>query len=421
MVDSSNIDPSNKAASSNLAKAKKIDPVNNSSAQINVNKATSSSSNPHYQQASGSQSSLAKDQLMHPHEEFIPQSQKDIELLGTNPILAAKLQNPSKPKLPTKKIKQKPPAPGTKVQFAPKGRAINPRRVKPHLPSRLQSFFDDRIDNLAKLEEALSSANDSVNLINNYARKLLASHGTKEMSSFESLAVLLGLEVDIADLSKDQLIDLLSEKMQEFSSEPQLKEILSEVILQINLSEQNNFLRPLLQFFLPIPFQFEFADVDDEFEEDERETRRREKKKKAKSSDKNTDDDDNEEELEEYDSSTSLSIYTLNYNKIHFFMGYNEESNQLQVSLTGDPAAMELAIPVESNMEDVIYDDLNDINYQIKVWQNNITHPCDKRILKVRAEGKLNPILLKACNSILETIQDSDIDLGDDSNSSYGL
>jgi hypothetical protein len=34
----------------------------------------------------------------------------------------------------------------------------------------------------------------------------------------------------------------------------------------------------------------------------------------------------------------------------------------------------------------------------------------------VRANGKLNPMILKACNSILETIQDSDIDFGDSDN-----
>ena len=74
---------------------------------------------------------------------------------------------------------------------------------------------------------------------------------------------------------------------------------------------------------------------------------------------------------------------------------------------------MELAIPIESNMEDLIYDELDDINYMIKVWKENVLRMTDKRILKVRADGKLNPMILKACNSILETIQDSDIDLGD--------
>ena len=326
---------------------------------------------------------------------------KETELFIHNPVLAAKLQNPKKLNLPTKKPKQKPPEPGTRVQLAPKGRAINPRRVKPHLPGRLQSVFDDRIDNMSKLDEALASANDSVNLINEYARKLLLTHGIAEMRSFDSLAMLLGLDVSIADLEKNALILLLEEKIQEFSDEPQLRQILSEIVIQINLSEQNNFLRPLLQFFLPIPFQFEFSDVDEEFEEDERETRRMEERQQK------------DDELEEFDSSTSLSIHTINYNKIHLFLGYTMETNTLQVFLNGDPIAMELAIPVESNMEDVIYDELNDIEYMMKVWSENVMRMTDKRILKVRSSGKLNPMLLKACNSILETIQESDIDLDD--------
>ncbi len=331
---------------------------------------------------------------------------KETEILARNPVLAAKLQNPKKAKIPVKQPKQKPPEPGTRVQLAPKGRAINPRRVKPQLPGRLQSLFDDRIDNLSKLEEALTSANDSVNLINEYARKLLVTHGTAEMCSFDSLAVLLGLEADIADLEKDEIIQILQEKIAEFADEPQLKQILNEIVIQINLSEYNNFLRPLLQLFLPIPFQFEFADVDEEFEEDERETRKVEKRK-------NQQEQNEDDEFEEFDSSASLSIQTINYNKIHLFLGYNYDTNQLKVSLNGDPMAMELAIPVESNMEDLIYDELDDIDYMLKVWNENVLRFSDKRILKVRADGKLNPMMLKACNSILETIQDSDIDLND--------
>ncbi len=412
MVDSGNIDTGNKAASNPFVKPKDNTPVSAKEATEPA-KGIKADANPIYKSPSESQQVQAKRQLINAQEETI--LKKETEILAHNPVLAAQLQNPKKTKIPTKQPKQKPPEPSTRVQLAPKGRALNPRRVKPNLPGRLQSLFDDRIDNLSKLEEALASANDSVSLINEYAHKLLTTHGTAEMRSFDSLAVLMGLETDIADLDKDSLILLLQEKIIEFADEPQLKQILNEIVMQINLSENNNFLRPLLQFFLPIPFQFEFADVDEEFEEDEKETREVESKndRQEKKHNEDDEDDESEDELEEFDSSASLSIHTLNYNKIHFFLGYHAESNQLKVSLNGDPMAMELAIPIESNMEDLIYDELDDIEYMIKVWEENVLRITDKRILKVKADGKLNPMLLKACNSILETIQDSDIDLGE--------
>ena len=411
MVDSGNIDPGNKASSSPFLTPKDSAKVPSSEVAPAVARSNSMDANPVYKSPSESQQAQAKHQVAKVDQETL--LKKESELLARNPVLAAKLQNPKKPKIPAKKPKQSPPEPGTRVQLAPKGRAINPRRVKPHMPGRLQAVFDDRIDNMSKLEEALSSANDSVNLINEYARKLLASHGIAEMRSFDSLAVLLGLEADIADLDKNSLIRLLQAKIREFSDEPQLKQILNEIVIQINLSENNNFLRPLLQFFLPIPFQFEFADVDEEFDEDEKETRRIEKRKNKQEQNQNKQEDDSNYDIEEFDSSASLSIQTLNYNKIHLFLGYHEKANQLKVSLNGDPIAMELAIPVESNMEDLIYGELKNIDYMIKVWKENVFKSTDKRILKVRADGKLNPMLLKACNSILETIQDSDIDLGE--------
>jgi hypothetical protein len=93
----------------------------------------------------------------------------------------------------------------------------------------------------------------------------------------------------------------------------------------------------------------------------------------------------------------------------------------LIVNINGDPSAMEIAIPVESNLDDLIGDDLKDIDYLIKIWDDNIVRVTEKRDLKVSGRGQLNPIILKACNSVLETIQDSDIDLDAESDYQSGL
>lgn len=336
---------------------------------------------------------------------------KDYDILSHNPVLAAQLENRNKAKAPPPKTKQKPPNPNLNVQLAPKGRAINPRKVRPSIPGRLQGFYDNKLDNLSKLSEALGEDNGSINLINQYAKKLLSSHGIESMTSFESLAVLVGLDESIAEFDKDGLITLLEAKIEEFTDERQLQDILREVINQVHNIDPNqeNYLRPLLFLFLPIPFQFELEDVDEEFDQDEEETRRNPKKNKKKS-----EEDKEENTEEEFDSETSLSIKTLNFNKIHFLVRYSKERNQLRVHINGDPSSTELAIPIESNLEEAVIDDVYDINYLIKIWHDNVLRVTERRIVKVKSTGKLSAVMLKACNSILKTIEESDIDFEED-------
>lgn len=348
-------------------------------------------------------------------QDFIGRSEsglsKDYDILAHNPVLAAQLENRKKPRANPAKAKQKPPSPDLNVQLAPKGRAINPRKVRPSIPGRLQAFFDSKMDSLSKLGEALGDDNGSINLINQYAKKLLSSHGIDSMTSFESLAVLIGLDESIAEFDKDGLVALLETKIEEFEDETQLQDILREVSNQIQKIDprQENYLRPLLLLFLPIPFQFELEDIDEEFESDEEETRRNPKKKKSKE-----DEEDDDETEEDFDAETSLSIKTLNFNKIHFLVRYSKKRNQLKVHINGDPSSTELAIPIESNLEEAVIDDVYDINYLIKMWHDNVLRVTERRILKVRSTGKLSAVMLKACNSILKTIEESDIDFGED-------
>lgn len=320
-----------------------------------------------------------------------------------NPILAAKLKQKVNYKTNNNKLKSPPPPPRMRSQV---GSAINPRRVKPNIPKRLQPIYDDTIDNLTRLSEALTEEQTGMQLINSYARGLLKSFGSSEMRSFASLASLFDMDESIAELDRTSLLSLLVEKQEEFSDQPELKQILQNILIQVqqvNLT-YSNYLVPLLQLFLPIPFEFEFKDPDEEFEQDDEETKQDQSRKQS-----------NSEDEEEFDATASISVQTLNFNKIHILLCYKEASKELIVNINGAPAAMEIAIPIESNLDDLVGDELNNIDYLIKIWDDEKLSHVSKRVLKIKATGKLNPIMLQACNSILETIQDSDIDLDEDS------
>lgn len=394
------------------------------SSNINPNQGTNKPNNPLTQASHSSKpdlpekhqalsNSLYKDPASSQQNDQAKMKNKDFDLRAKNPVLAAKLEKRKPVKINKKKSQSKPPKPGLKVQMAQgAGRAINPRRVKPSIPKRLQKLVDNHVDNMSRLSDALAEGEEGMHLINKYAKGLLESHGGfANMRSFDSLATLFGIDDSIAQMDKEQIFDLLEAKQEEFADEPQLKQILQNIVLQIQAIDlhYSNYLVPLLQLFLPIPFEFEFEELDQEFEEDEEETKDDEDRKQSNS------------EEEEFDATASLSIKTLNFNKLHILLCYKASSSKLIVNINGDPSAMEIAIPIESNLDDLVGDELNDIDYLIKIWSDNVLRVTEKRILKIKSTGELNPIMLRACNCILETIQNSDIDLDEESASQSRL
>ena len=90
----------------------------------------------------------------------------DYDIKAKNPILAAQLNNPKINYPKNKKEKKTPPEPSLQVQFNPrKGIAINPRKVKPNIPGRLQKILDDPQKPIEKLIQALDqNENIEVNL-----------------------------------------------------------------------------------------------------------------------------------------------------------------------------------------------------------------------------------------------------------------
>jgi len=339
---------------------------------------------------------------------------KGYKFSAKNPILESKLSNRKIVKANNKKEKKAPPQPSLRVRLSPKGVAVNPRKVKPHVPGRLKSFFDDRIKMIDKLTDAIDieTVDDSkLSLINKHAKKLLGLN--REFSNNASIAEMLNIDIDIAKQDPASIIKLLENKAELLAEDQDLQFYVTEIINQMN--QPNHVLTSLLQLFMPLPLPFLFAEIDDEFDEDEEELYEDDNENFFSGGDDKNEDEEEDDE-HKFDSEASLSIKTINFNKMHFIIKYNKKLNKIKVGIKGDATATELAIPIETNLEDVIEDDVNDIDYLLRLWSDNIMRVTETRILKVRSKGKLEPVILKACNSILNTISESDIDLDEDEN-----
>lgn len=337
----------------------------------------------------------------------------DYEIKAKNPVLAAQLQNP-KPKNPNKKKQKKsPPEPSLQVQFNPrKGTPINPRKVKPSIPGRLQALLDDSQKPIDKLINALSDEDSyDINLKNLHPKHTIDD----DIEESESLSEILNTDEDLLEFTKKNLIIQMQDFIQELDEESPYVSKLNEIILTIQEPNQPNFLVPLIQFFLPLPYKFIFTDLDDEFFEDEDELKKEFKEKDF--NDQNEDEEEREddnEDVEHPDCVCSLSIKTINYNKLHFYIKQNTISNKIKILIKGDASASELVIPIESEIEDVLFDRVNSINYDVSTWRDSILRLTEKRVLKVSSQGNLNPIMLKICNSILKGISNNDINLESD-------
>jgi hypothetical protein len=324
-----------------------------------------------------------------------------------DPVLESKLINRKPVVVDNKKLRKSPPEPSLRVKLSPKGVAINPRRVKPNIPGRLKSFFDDRIKMLDKLNSAIeleSINSDELSLINEYSKNLLGFNS--EFVKDATIAELLNITEDIVDKPVQEIIALLEDRIDLLIVDKDLQLYVMGIIQQLHHS--NYFLASLLQLFMPLPLPYILAEIDEEFEEDEEELYK-------------DDEEDflSEEEKEEEDESdvslASVSIKTKNFSKLHFIIKYYKKLNKLKLSIKGDPSATEIAIPVETYLEELLDDVVDDIDYFLRLWKDPVIRAIDTRILMVSSSKNLDKIVLQACNSILKTVSKSDIDLDESS------
>lgn len=317
----------------------------------------------------------------------------DYQIQSKNPLVAAQLQNPNS-KTPSK-IKNKKTPPEAKSSTT--GKAINPRKVKPSIPGRLQASFDIKQKPIERFIEAVDIA----------AIESKESEKAQSIISESSFAELLGWGNELFELDQEQIItQLRSADLEEY---PELQAILGSIIQELEDANTDDIrLLAMLKLYSPIPFPYIIQEVDEFFDDDEEELQGKRKSKRANP------EDEEEEEDTEFDSSISMSVTTINFNKIHFIINYSSSTNSMELQVIGDPIGMELLIPIETILESELGDQLNSMNQVLKTWHDNVLRITDSRILKLKSTGRLDPKLSQACVSILQTINQSDIDLSDD-------
>lgn len=333
-----------------------------------------------------------------------------------NPKVAAFLkkgagENLNKKPVNGKSNKQKPPPMSYRTLYAPKY-PLNPRRIKPDIPKRLQS--NNPADSLKILQEALNfDPSKDQNLIAQYTKKLIAQGKESGSNEILTFAQLIGVNESIAQLKESEIRKTLISKLLELEvSSEELALIIDDLIGQLN-NPETPILKPLIQFFFPLPFPYIIFDLDESFYEDEKELLEEE------FGDEEEEEENNEEEEAEKElkakTEASMSINTINYGKLHLHLVYDSKDSQMKLSVKGDERVMDLSIALESNIEDAIDQNTLFLQDELRLWHDNVLRITESRSIKIDSKGTLNPMFLKACNSLLETIcvNDQEIDTGE--------
>jgi hypothetical protein len=327
-------------------------------------------------------------------------SKPNVEIRHKNPILHEQLKKIDAKLGETNKIKQPPPEPSLRVKLSPKGYPINPRKVKPSIPGRLNPSFDNGISPLDRLALSLGEQ-ISVNLNNLYADNLLKDYMSNYHSS--SIAELLNLEYTIFNQDTSFVIDFLSARAELLAEDQFLYDFLQNVL---NILQQTqNPIQQILQLYLPFPLPFIVKDLDLEFEADENELKEDSTEGDNK---KEQNPEDGEEAAEDEHDEISLSVTTLNFNKMHFLIKFLKSSNDAKVYIKGDTSSSELSIPIEMGIDDILYADVNHLDFHNSLWRKQIPLGIHERSLKIKHKGKLDARMISVTRAILETIADND-------------
>ncbi len=354
---------------------------------------TKSSSSDIYKAATDSQEKLSLNKSNNnPETKLDPKT----ELKAKNPVLAEKLKTTDAKTSESTKEKSPAPKQSLRVKLSPKGYPINPRKVKPNIPGRLKAFRDTGISNIDRLAEVLGDkTSKEINSL--YENKLLGDYMLNYQSS--SIAELLKLDHSIFNQDLEFVIDFLSARAELLSEDKFLYDFLQNIVNILHQTQ--NPLQQILQLFLPFPLTFVIRDIDEEFEEDEDELH--------EDSQHGKDEDSSNEKEDEKHDEVSISVTTLNFNKIHFLIKFLKSSDTAKVYLKCDSTSSELSLPVAMAIEDALDDSLDDIEFEEFLWHKSPRIESDNRYLKVRHSGNLDSRMIDVTRAILQTIADNDI------------
>lgn len=337
-----------------------------------------------------------------------------------NPLLKSKLDLVSKsgtshPNDHHDHNKSKPPKPSLKSLLAPKGnieRKMNYEELI-NLNPQLKKVSSVQIDNMKELVKTMEGEMEYIQ-----KEKTLENKATKKESTSSPLTELFDFDELFKNFNYNDLqysLAALSENELEDKVKTQIENIHNA------LSEDNplqNFL--LLNFPYPFPLYFkaldsEFEDILDELEE---ENERQEKNQDTYDNESEDDNDGDEEDDTEFipDSIAALSLETYNFGKILALVKYSKDLNKFELSFKGDVNGEELAIAINSNIEFALSADTRIKEKRFRTWKDKAYGHIarnEQRKIQTFIEGEANPVFLKTCCTLVNSILRSDQEISE--------
>jgi hypothetical protein len=311
--------------------------------------------------------------------------------------------------------KSKPPKPSLKSLLAPKGnvdRKMNYEELI-NLNPQLKKVSSVQIDNMKELvktiEGEMEHTQKEKTLENKATNKESTSLPLTEIFDFNELFKNFNykdLQYSLAALSESELEDKVKTQIENTHNA---------------LSEDN----PLQNFLLlnfPYPFPLYFKELDSEFEdildELEEENERQEKSQDTYDNESEDENDGDEEDDAEFipDSVAALSLETYNFGKILALVKYSKDLNKFELSFKGDINGEELAIAINSSIEFTLSADTRIKEKRFRTWKDKAYGHIatnEQRKIQTFIEGEANPVFLKTCCTLVNSILRSDQEISE--------
>ncbi|MEB3314823.1 MAG: hypothetical protein VKK32_01235 [Candidatus Melainabacteria bacterium] len=311
--------------------------------------------------------------------------------------------------------KSKPPKPSLKSLLAPKGnvdRKMNYEELI-NLNPQLKKVSSVQIDNMKELvktiEGEMEHTQKEKTLENKATNKESTSLPLTEIFDFNELFKNFNykdLQYSLAALSESELEDKVKTQIENTHNA---------------LSEDN----PLQNFLLlnfPYPFPLYFKELDSEFEdildELEEENERQEKNQDTYDNESEDENDGDEEDDAEFipDSVAALSLETYNFGKILALVKYSKDLNKFELSFKGDINGEELAIAINSSIEFTLSADTRIKEKRFRTWKDKAYGHIatnEQRKIQTFIEGEANPVFLKTCCTLVNSILRSDQEISE--------
>ena len=337
-----------------------------------------------------------------------------------NPLLKSKLDLVSKSG--TSRLndhhdhgKSKPPKPSLKSLLAPKGnvdRKMNYEELI-NLNPQLKKVSSVQIDNMKELVKTMEGEMEYIQ-----KEKTLENKATKKESTSLPLTELF----DFDELFKNFNYNDLQYSLAALSESELEDKVKTQIENTHNALSEDNPLQNFLLLNFPYPFPLYFKELDSEFEdildELEEENERQEKNQDTYDNESEDENDGDEEDDAEFipDSVAALSLETYNFGKILALVKYSKELNKFELSFKGDVNGEELAIAINSSIEFTLSADTRIKEKRFRTWKDKAYGHIarnEQRKIQTFIEGEANPVFLKTCSTLVNSILRSDQEISE--------